>query len=128
MGNTLTAARDVVTEGARYTFTASDDQEPWRYPRVNFAWELHSMQTELAIIRRITWFRVLCCLDQLARMLSHLEEIVARLIGILFRVWRLGIHLLMLIDEVGGRVVAKAGRGVPMLLELTERAREVTRF
>ena len=128
MGNTLTAARDVVTEGARYTFTASDDQEPWRYPKVNFAWELHSLQTELAIIRRITLFRLLCSLDQLARMIIHLEEIVARLIGMLFRVWRLGVHLLMLIDEVGGRVVAKAGRGGPMLLELTERAREVAHF
>ena len=127
MGNTCTAIKEVSGGRVQYIFLAADEQAPWRYPRVSLTWELHNLATELRICQRITQFRLWRAPDQMLRVVIHLEEIIIKLVGILYRIWRLLFHLAVMVDEVTGRAVEEVGLGVPMFLELTERVREVIR-
>ena len=94
---------------------------------MSFAWGLRNLATELRICQRIMQFRLWRAMDQVLRVVIHLEEIILRLVGTLYRVWRHLFHLAVMVDEVTGRAAEEVGRGVPMLLELTERVREVIR-
>ena len=127
MGNTFTTIKEVLVGSVQYCLLAADEQAPWRYPRVSFAWELHNLATELRICQRIMQFRLWRALDQVLRVVIHLEEIIIRLVGILYRIWRLLFHLAAMVDEVTGRAVEEVGRGVPIFLELAERVWEVIR-
>ena len=127
MGNTCTATKEVLVGRVQYIFLAADEQAPWRYPRVSLTWELHNLAAELRICQRIMQFRLWRALDQVLRAVIHLEEIIIRLMGILYRIWRLLFHLAVMVDEVTGRAVEEVGLGVPMFLELTERVWEAMR-
>ena len=125
MGNTLSAAAQTIKRCAQYILFAADENEIWRYPRLNLRREGREVAADIETILEVAHVRISLVRDQVVKICWHMEENARRLWSIAYRLWRIAYHITQLADEVGAEVAEMCLRVPRVLLELVERGREV---
>ena len=128
MGNTLPAIACTVKWVIEYTLLARDDNETWRYPRLDLRQERQELAMDVAAVLEVVQDRLSKLHDQARKIGGRVLEIVERLLSILYRMWRAVYHVFHMVDEVVAELVEMLHRVPRVLLELLERSREYGRM